>query len=58
MSPSTTLGGFTATPNPLSVSAGEPVSFDVTWSGLDPAGEYLGWVGYEGALAPTIVSVG
>jgi hypothetical protein len=40
------------------VTAGQPASFQLTWSGLDPAGRYLGWVGYEGALAPTIVSIG
>lgn len=58
VSPSTTLGGFAATPNPLTVTSAQPTTFDVTWSGLDPAGRYLGWVGYEGALAPTIVSIG
>ena len=55
--PSTTLGGFSAEPNPLQVSAGEPTQFEAVWSGLDPDAAYLGWVGYEGALAPTIVSI-
>lgn len=58
VTPGTTLGGFAATPNPLTVSAGQPTTFDVTWSGLDPEARYLGWIGYDGALAPTIVSLG
>ncbi len=57
VTPGTTLGGMAAEPNPVDVTAGEPTTFDVTWSGLDPASRYLGWVGYEGALAPTIVSI-
>ncbi len=57
VTPQTTLGGFTAVPDPIDVNAGEPTSFDVTWSGLDAESSYLGWVGYEGALAPTIVSI-
>ncbi|MFC5379236.1 S8 family serine peptidase [Aquipuribacter nitratireducens] len=57
VTPSTTLGGFTAEPNPLDVSTGEPTSFRATWSGLTEGAKYLGWVGYEGAIAPTIVSI-
>ncbi|MGJ7440036.1 S8 family peptidase [Aquipuribacter sp. MA13-6] len=57
VTPQTNLGGLAAEPNPIDVTAGEPTTFDVTWSGLDPESSYLGWVGYEGALAPTIVSV-
>ncbi|WP_380166983.1 S8 family peptidase [Jannaschia sp. R86511] len=57
VTPQTTLGGLAAEPNPLPVSAGEATTFDLTWSGLDPESSYLGWVGYEGALAPTVVSI-
>ena len=57
VTPQTTLGGFAAVPDPVNVTAGEPTTFDVTWSGLDPDSSYLGWVGYEGALAPTVVSI-
>ncbi|WP_336920941.1 S8 family serine peptidase [Aquipuribacter sp. SD81] len=57
VTPQTTLGDLTAVPNPLDVTAGEPTSFDLTWSGLEDGTPYLGWVGYEGALAPTIVSI-
>lgn len=57
VTPGTTLGDLAAEPNPLAVTAGEPTTFDAVWSGLDPESSYLGWVGYEGALAPTIVSI-
>ena len=52
------LGGFTTQPGELAVQAGQDASFQAVWSGLDPAARYLGWVGYEGALAPTVVSIG
>lgn len=55
--PTTTLGDLTAAPDPLPVSAGEETTFEVSWTVLDPEQPYLGWVGYEGALAPTIVSL-
>ncbi len=58
VTPQTTLGGFTTEPTSLPVTAGQPTSFEAVWSDLDPGGRYLGWVGYEGALSPTIVSVG
>jgi hypothetical protein len=54
---SATLGGLTATPNPVPVVNQQETSFDVTWTGLDPAGHYLGILEYEGALAPTYVFV-
>lgn len=53
----TTLGAMTVTPNPVPVTQGEESTFQVSWSGLDAAKPYLGWVGYDGALAPTIISV-
>jgi len=57
VTPSTTLGGFTTDPGSLAVTAGQDASFQAVWSGLDPGARYLGWVGYEGALAPTVVSI-
>ncbi|MCW2794679.1 S8 family serine peptidase [Nocardioides sp.] len=54
---SATLGNLTATPNPVPVVNQEETSFDVSWTGLDPAGHYLGILEYEGALAPTMVFV-
>ncbi|MBL0747761.1 S8 family serine peptidase [Nocardioides baculatus] len=53
----TTLGGFAADPNPVPVVQGQPTSFNAVWSGLDPAARYLGVLEYEGALAPTFVTV-
>jgi hypothetical protein len=53
----TTLGAMTVAPQPVPVRQGEESTFTVSWSGLDPATPYLGWVGYQGALAPTVVSV-
>lgn len=58
VTPSTTLGGFTTEPGSLTVGAGEDATFQAVWSGLEPGSRYLGWVAYEGALAPTVVSVG
>ncbi|MDQ0614208.1 subtilisin family serine protease [Microbacterium sp. W4I4] len=49
-------GAFTATPNPLSVTRGEKVSYDLSWSGLD-ASKYLGVVQYGDSDVRTIVTV-
>ena len=57
VTPGTTLGSMTVTPNPVPVTQGQPATFGVSWTGLDAAKPYLGWVGYDGALAPTIISV-
>ena len=57
VTPSTSLGGFTTAPASLAVTAGQDASFEAVWSGLEPGARYLGWVGYEGALAPTVVSI-
>lgn len=57
VTPSTTLGALTVTPNPVPVTQGASSTFQVSWSGLDASKPYLGWVGYDGALAPTIVSI-
>lgn len=50
-------GGFAATPNPLAVTQGTPVSYDLTWSGLDAAGRYLGVVQYGDSAVRTVVTV-
>jgi subtilisin family serine protease len=57
INPSATLGDLTVTPNPVPVVAQQETSFDVTWSGLDPDGWYLGMLEYDGALAPTMVEI-
>lgn len=49
-------GGFTASPNPLAVTRGQPVSYDLSWSGL-ATGKYLGVVGYGDSAVRTIVTV-
>lgn len=49
-------GALTATPNPLSVTRGEKVSYDLSWSGLDAA-KYLGFVQYGDSDVRTIVTV-
>lgn len=50
------LGTFHAEPDPVAVTQGEATSFDAVWSGLE-AGRYLGVLEYDGALAPTYVTV-
>lgn len=52
----TGLGNFLAEPDPVTVVQGETRSYDAVWSGL-AAGRYLGLMEYEGALAPTFVTV-
>ena len=56
VTPTTTLGGFKADPNPLTVVQGQPATFQALWSGLGQ-GRYLGAFEYDGALAPTFVTV-
>jgi len=50
------LGGFNADPNPVPVTQGASTAFDAVWSGL-AEGRYLGALEYDGALAPTFVTV-
>lgn len=57
VTPDTTLGDLTVTPNPVPLVRGEPSTFAVSWTGLDAATPYLGWLGYPGTNALTIVSV-
>ncbi len=58
VTPDAGVGGLAVRPNPVPVTQGELSTFGVTWSGLVAGRSYLGWVGYEGALEPTLVSVG
>jgi hypothetical protein len=51
------VGALGVLPNPLPVSRGEEATFTASWTGLDDGARYLGWVGYEGALQPTIITV-
>ncbi|PKH41890.1 pre-peptidase C-terminal domain-containing protein [Nocardioides alpinus] len=56
VTPATVLGGFKADPDPVTVVQGQPTTFKAVWSGLG-AGRYLGAFEYDGALAPTFVTV-
>ncbi len=51
-------GGLTVTPNPVPVTQGQDATFTASWSGLTPGTPYLGLLTYEGALAPTVLSIG
>ena len=51
------LGDLTVDPNPVPTQAQQTTSFDVSWTGLEAGAEYLGLLTYEGALAPTVLSV-
>ncbi len=51
------LGDLTVDPNPVPTQAQQPTTFDVSWTGLEADAEYLGLLTYEGALAPTVLSV-
>jgi hypothetical protein len=57
VNPAATAGGFQAVPNPVPVVENQPTTFQARWSGLEPNARYLGVLGYEGALAPTVVAV-
>ena len=35
----------------------ETTSFELSWAGLAPNERYLGYLDYEGALAPTVVKI-
>ncbi len=55
LNPDSTLGAFTATPDPLPVTQGEESTYTVSWSDLDPDGRYLGQVRYgDTGLATTV----
>ncbi|MDT0156108.1 S8 family serine peptidase [Microbacterium sp. ARD32] len=56
VAPGAGQGALTATPNPLSVTRGQAVSYDLSWSGLDAA-KYLGVVQYGDSDVRTIVTV-
>ena len=50
------LGNFYAEPDPVPVTQGQTTSYNAVWSDLLP-GRYLGMMEYDGALAPTYVTV-
>jgi hypothetical protein len=50
-------GAFTAVPDPVPVVQNTPATFSVTWTGLDAASSYLGFVEYAGSDEVTMVKV-
>ncbi|WP_382308564.1 S8 family serine peptidase [Herbiconiux sp. UC225_62] len=54
---SSTAGAFTATPEKLHMTLGEPAAVTASWSGLEPGASYLGRVGFGDTGHSTIVSV-
>lgn len=44
-------GNATVTPDPVTVTTGEPVTLTASWSGLDPAKRWLGAISYSGTTA-------
>ena len=57
VNPAATAGGFQAVPNPVPVVENQTTTFQARWSGLETNARYLGVLGYDGALAPTVVAV-
>jgi len=57
VTPATTAGNLTVTPNPVPVTQGQKSTFTASWSGLTSGTPYLGLLSYDGALAPTVLSV-
>ena len=55
--PSATLGSFTATPNPVPVTAGQDATYTLGWSGLDAGARYLGLVDYGDSGERTVLTV-
>jgi subtilisin family serine protease len=57
LAPALEVGGLTASPNPVAVQVNRPATFDAVWSGLVPDQRYLGMFDYDGAVAPTFLTV-
>jgi hypothetical protein len=52
------VGNATVTPDPATVTVGEPTTLTASWTGLDPAKRWFGVITYVGADAVTYFSVG
>ena len=57
VTPTGGLGNFRAVPNPVPVTQGGATTFRAEWDALPAASRYLGVLEYDGALAPTFVTV-
>ncbi|NAZ80735.1 S8 family serine peptidase, partial [Kineococcus sp. R8] len=57
VTPDTTEGDLTVDPNPVPVTAGEPATFSLGWSGLEPGTRYLGWMTFGDSPTPTVIAI-
>ncbi len=57
VNPASSVGNLTVTPNPVPVNQGQRSTFSASWSGLTAGTPYLGLLSYDGALAPTVLSI-
>jgi hypothetical protein len=55
--PPTPAGNLTVSPTSVPVSTGERFTLTATWTGLSPAQNYFGYIGYVGTGDQTFVSV-
>jgi subtilisin family serine protease len=55
--PPDTVGNASVTPNPASVTVGEPLTLTANWTGLDATKRWFGAISYAGSDAVTYFSV-
>ncbi|MGI4893883.1 MAG: S8 family serine peptidase, partial [Janthinobacterium lividum] len=53
LTPESSAGNLTVTPNPVPAQLGKEAHFTVSWSGLDPAKRYFGGLAYGDETTPT-----
>ena len=56
--PAGAAGNLTVSPSPVATTTGTPLNLTATWTGLDPAQRYLGYISYSGAADTTVVTIG
>ena len=54
---SATAGSLAVTPDPVPVRSNQQASLQVSWSGLDPASKYLGYLAYANSPDITLLDV-
>jgi Subtilase family/Fibronectin type-III domain/PA domain/Peptidase inhibitor I9 len=55
--PSGPQGNLTVSPDPVPVTLGKPFSYTASWTGLNLAQRYFGYVAYQGRHARTYITV-
>jgi subtilisin family serine protease len=55
--PSADAGNASVSPDPVSVTVGEPVTLTASWAGLDTTKRWFGVISYAGADSVTLLSV-